>query len=338
MPFRLTNVPATFQTIINNILREHLDKFIIVYLDDILIYSETFEEYRKHVHTVLQALERANLLVEPKKCEFHKQTVRFLGYEISPGQVYIDPAKIQTIKEWTELKTVKEIRAFLSFANFYHKFITRYRGIATLLTDLTKKDKTFTWGTKEQIAFNTLKERLLKEPVLYTANPKVLYEVETDTSDYTLSGQLGQRDKKRKLHPVAFYSLKLKGPELNYAIYDKEFIAIIEAFKKWKHYLMGTKHKIKVYIDHKNFTIFTTTKELNKKQIRWYEFLSEFDFEIIYRKGSENGRVDALSRREDLKPTESTPTTVMLKTNEKNHLKMGTKHLNTTWVVKPDDT
>ena len=230
------------------------------------------------------------------------------------------------------------MRTFLNFANFYRKFIAGYGGIATLLTDLTKKDKTFTWGTKEQTAFDTLKERLLKEPVLYTANPEVPYEVETDASDYALGGQLGQRDKEGKLHPVAFYSLKLKGPELNYAIHDKELMAIIEAFKEWKHYLMGTKHKIKVYTDHKNLTTFTTTKELNKRQIRWYEFLSEFDFEIIYRKGSENGRADALSRREDLKPTEPAPTTVMLKTNEKGHLEMGTRHLDATWVVKPDDT
>jgi hypothetical protein len=109
MPFGLTNVPAIFQTIINDMLQEHLDKFVVVYLDNILIYSEILEEYRKHVHTVLQALERANLLVELKKCEFHKQTVRFLGYEISLGQVRIDPAKIQTIKEWIEPKMVKEV-------------------------------------------------------------------------------------------------------------------------------------------------------------------------------------------------------------------------------------
>jgi hypothetical protein len=230
------------------------------------------------------------------------------------------------------------VRAFLGFANFYCKFIAGYGGIAMPLTDLTKKDKIFIWGTKEQTAFDTLKERLLKEPVLYTANPEVSYEVETDASDYVFGGQLGQRDKEGKLHPVAFYSLKLKGPELNYAIYDKELMVIIEVFKEWKYYLIGIKHKIKVYTDYKNLTTFTIMKELNKRQIRWYEFLSEFDFEIIYRKGSENGRADALSRREDLKPTEPAPTTVMLKTNEKGYLEMGTRYLDAIWVVKPDDT
>jgi hypothetical protein len=175
-----------------------------------------------------------------------------------------------------------------------------------------------------------LKERLLKELVLYIVNLEVPYEVEIDASDYALGGQLEQRDKEGKLHPVAFYFLKLKGPELNYVIYDKKLIIIIEAFKEWKHYLMRTKHKIKVYMDYKNFTTFIITKELNKRQIRWYEFLSEFDFEIIYRKGSENGRADVLSRREDLKPIKPTPTTMMLKTNEKGHLKMRTRYLNAT--------
>ena len=120
-------------------------------------------------------------------------------------------------------------------------------------------------------------------------DPERPFEVETDASDYALGGQLGQRDDERRLHPVAFFSKKLNGPELNYQINDKELMAIIEAFKKWKHYLSGTNHQVKVYTDHKNLTYFTTTKELNKRQTRWSEFLSEFNFRIIYRKGKENG-------------------------------------------------
>ena len=131
------------------------------------------------------------------------------------------------------------------------------------------------------------------------ADPTKPFEVETDASDYALGGQLSQADENGKMHPVAFFSKKLSGPQLNYQIHDKELMAIIEAFHEWKHYLSGTTYQIKVYTDHKNLASFTTKKELNKRQIRWMEFLSEFHFVIIYRKGNENGRADAFSRRPD---------------------------------------
>ena len=177
---------------------------------------------------------------------------------------------------------------------------------------------------------------ILEEPILATADPEKPFEVETDASDYALGGQLGQRDDEGRLHPVAFYSKKLNGPELNYAIHDKELMAIIEAFREWKHYLSGTTAKVKVYTDHKNLTSFTTTKDLNKRQIRWYEFLSEFNFEIIYRKGSENGRADALSRREDLKSPQEVQRAAILRTSDQGTLELGTRQIDATWQVKPD--
>lgn len=337
MPFGLTNAPATFQTMIDHILRR-FDKFVVVYLDDILIFSPTLEEHKKHVHTVLQELEKQNLLVEADKCEFHTQKVIFLGYEISPGQIRMDPAKIQTIREWPAPTKVKEVQSFLGFCNFYRRFIKNYGGLAIPLTDLTKKETEFRWTETEQKAFDKLKQCMLTEPILLIPDPDKPFEVETDASEFALGGQLGQRDAEGRLHPVAFYSKKLHGPELNYGIHDKELMAIIEAFKEWKHYLSGTTHEVKVYTDHKNLTSFTTSKELNKRQIRWYEFLCEFNFEIIYRKGSENGRADALSRREDLRSEEPVHDTVLLRTNEAGHLTLGTKELSATWTVEPDQT
>ncbi|KAI1855989.1 uncharacterized protein JN550_013918, partial [Neoarthrinium moseri] len=140
--------------------------------------------------------------------------------------------------------------------------------IGTPLTNLTKKDLPFRWTEVEQTAFDTLKKRITDEPVLKMADPDKPFEVETDASDYAIGGQLSQRDDNNKLHPVAFFSKKLNGPELNYQIHDKELMAVIEAFREWRHYLSGTTHKVKVYTDHKNLTSFLTNKELNKRQIR----------------------------------------------------------------------
>jgi transposase InsO family protein/murein DD-endopeptidase MepM/ murein hydrolase activator NlpD len=299
MPFGLTNAPATFQAMINHVLREYLDVFVIAYLDDILIYSKTLENHKEHVHKVLQTLQDAKLLVEPEKSKFHTQEVDYLGYTIRPGEIRMQASKIEAIRDWPSPTNLKEVRGFLGFVNFYRQFIKDYSKIAKPLTDLTKTTETFQWNDKAQEAFEEIRQRVISEPILVEADPDKEYEVETDASDYALGGQLGQRDAEGKLHPIAFFSKKLSGPEVNYGIPDKELMAIIEAFKEWQHYLIGAKHQVRVFTDHKNLTSFTTTKELNKRQIRWAEFLSQFDIRITYRKGSENGRADALSRRLD---------------------------------------
>jgi hypothetical protein len=140
MPFGLTNAPATFQRMINEVLKEYIDNFVIVYLDDILIYSNTLEEHEQHVHQVLETLQAANLLVEPEKCQFHVQEVNFLGHIISPGQIKMDPAKVAAIKEWKVPESVKEVQSFLSLANYYRRFIRNYSKTAAPLTDLIRKD------------------------------------------------------------------------------------------------------------------------------------------------------------------------------------------------------
>ncbi|KAM4062066.1 reverse transcriptase (RNA-dependent DNA polymerase) [Hirsutella rhossiliensis] len=299
MPFGLTNAPATFQRMINNVLREHLDIFVVVYLDDILIFSDTLEEHKEHVHKVLRALQNAKLLVEPEKSKFHTQEVDFLGHTISPGEIRMQQDKINSVKEWPTPKNVKDVQSFLGFANYYRRFIKDFGKIATPLHDLTKKEKEFTWDDKANEAFRCIKTTITQEPVLTTFDPERQIELETDASDFALGAQIGQKDDEGRLRPIAFYSKKLHGAELNYPIYDKEFLAIIQAFKEFRHYLLGSKHKIKVYTDHKNISHFATTQQLNGRQIRWAECLSEFDYEIIHRKGTENGRADALSRRSD---------------------------------------
>jgi hypothetical protein len=213
----------------------------------------------------------------------------------------MEDSKIEAIRDWPEPTNVKDVRAFLGFVNFYRRMIAGFGSIASPLTDLTKKDIPFQWNDKQREAFQKLKERVLSKPILRLPDPDKPFEVETDASDFALGGQLGQRDEQDMIHPVAFFSKKLHGSELNYQIHDKELMAIIVAFKEWKPYLSGTKHPVKVYTDHKNLTYFTTTKELNQRQTRWAEFLSEFNFKIIYTRGSENGRADALSKRSEHK-------------------------------------
>ncbi|KAL0937059.1 reverse transcriptase domain protein [Colletotrichum truncatum] len=313
MPFGLTNAPATFQTMINQVLREYLDKSVVVYLDDILIFSKTLEEHKKHVHEILKALEQAKLLVEPEKSLFHKQEVEFLGFTITPGVIKMSPNKIKAVQEWPTPENPKDILSFLGFVNFYRKFLKDYSKTILPLTELTKKNAPWEWTDKQQKAFQEVKDKVTSEPVIQIPNPEKPFELETDASNEAEGAQLGQRDENGVLHPCGFFSRKFQGPELNYQIHDKELMAIIDAFKEWRPQLSGTKYEVKVYTDHKNLAHFTTSKELNKRQIRWSEFLSEFNFRIIYRKGSENGRADALSRRPDYKDEVPEETQVILK-------------------------
>ncbi|KAF5020439.1 hypothetical protein F66182_7518 [Fusarium sp. NRRL 66182] len=299
MPFRLTNAPATFQQIINNVLQQYLDVFAVYYLDDILIFSNTEKQHKEHVHKVLQALQDANLLVEPEKSHFHVKEVDFLGHTISPGEVRMDRKKIAAVKDWPIPTNVKEVQSFLGFANYYRRFIKNFSKLANPLTEFTKKGKEFKWNERAQEAFEQIQDAILSEPVLVIFNPNREVELETDASDFALGGQIRQRDDNGKLHPIAFYSHKLHGAELNYPIYDKEFLAIFNCFKEFRQYLIGSNYQIKVYTDHQNISHFLTTQELNQRQLRYAKYLCEFDFVIIHCKGSDNRQADAISRRPD---------------------------------------
>lgn len=329
MPFGLTNAPAAFQRMITNVLREYLDIFVVCYLDDILIFSKNEEEHTEHVHKTLQALEDANLLVEPAKSKFHAQEVTFLGHEISPGEIRMDRRKLSAIRNWKEPKNVKEVQSFLGFANYYRKFLKNFGKIATPLTNLTRKDATFTWEENAQQAFDEIKDLILSEPVLKMFDPTRPVELETDSSDFALGAQIGQRDDEGRLHPVAFYSHKLHGAELNYPIYDKEFLAIVNAFKEFRHYLRGSQHRVTVYTDHKNISHFAKTQELSRRQLRYAEELSGFDYIIIHRKGSENGRADAISRRPDLDTGKTQIKEQLLHFTPDGHLEQ--KYIAATW-------
>ena len=211
----------------------------------------------------------------------------------------MDPEKIQSVVKWPVPKNVKEVQSFLGFMNFYKKFTKKYSKIAAPLTELTKKDQKFKWSTKAQKAFDKLKKRFTSQPILMSFDPEKPIMLEMDASDKAIGACISQPDDMGRLRPVAFYSQKFLNAKINYEIHDKELLAIVDAFKQWRVYLKGPKYEVQVYSDHKNLLYFTTTKVLNRRQVYWSEELSQYNFRIHYQKGSENTKVDALSRQAD---------------------------------------
>ncbi|KAI0996661.1 Transposon Ty3-I Gag-Pol polyprotein [Podosphaera aphanis] len=285
MPFGLTNAPATFQHFVNDCLRDYLDIFCTAFADDILIYSNTLEEHKGHVVKVLKALKKNNVFLKPEKCEFHTQSTTYLGLIIEPNGIRMDPKKLEAVSEWTKPGNVKDVQAFLGFANFYRRFIFGFSKLAAPLTKLTRKDSPFLWTQEAQSAFDALKMAFTTAPILAHFNPEKIIVVETDASDYVSAGILSQYDDAQKLRPVAYFSKKHSPAECNNEIYDKELLAIIRAFEEWRPELEGTAHPICVISDHKNLEYFMTTKQLNQRQARWAEYLSRFNFVIKYRPG-----------------------------------------------------
>lgn len=304
MPFGLTNAPATFQHFINDCLRDYLDVFCTAYLDDILIYSNSLKEHQTHVSKVLQALQDSGVLLKPEKCEFHTQSTKYLGLIIEPGGIKMDPKKVDAVRNWKSPKTLKDVQAFLGFANFYRRFIRGFSALAFPLYKLTRKNTPFSWDTQAEKAFESLKISFTSAPILAHFDPQKRIVVETDASDYVAAGILSQYDPDGLLRPVAYFSKKHSPAECNYEIYDKELLAIIRAFEEWRPELEGATHPISVISDHKNLEYFMSTKQLNRRQARWAEYLSRFNFIIKYRAGNKGGKPDALTRRSEDMPDE----------------------------------
>ena len=297
MPIGLTNALADFQHFINDVLYPFLDAFCTAYLDDILIYSETLEEYQAHVKKVLEALSKVGLHLKPEKCEFHKTEVKYLGLIISADGVKMDPKKVRAVVEWDSPKNLHDLCAFLGFSNFYRRFILGYSEVVSLMIKLTKKDIKFTWNVECEAAFQQLKHKFVSEPIVMHFDAEKEIIVETDASDYVSAGIISQYDNNGVLHPVAYFSKKYSPAECNYEIYDKELIAIIRCFEEWRPELESTPHPIRVLSDYKNLEYFMSTKLLSRRQARWSEFLSRFNFKIVYRPGKAGAKPDALTRR-----------------------------------------
>jgi len=302
MPFGLTNAPATFQRFMNNVFSNLLDVCIVVYLDDILIYSDDITQHQSHVKEVLKRLRKLGLYAKAEKCKFHLDTIEYLGYVLSPSGLTMSDAKVKTIQEWPEPKKIKDIQSFLEFANFYRCFCFNYSDIVILLTHLTRKNTPWNFDDKYRVAFNTLKQAFTSTPILMHWVLDAQLVVETDTLDYALTAILSIMTKDNEIHFIAFHSQTFSALELNYNVHDKELLAIFEAFKIWRHYLEGSASPIDIVTDHKNLEYFSTTKILIRQQARWSEYLSQFNLVICFHSGHLGTKPDALTRQWDIYP------------------------------------
>ena len=302
MPFGLANAPSVFQALVNDVLREMLEKFVFVYLDDILIFSPNLSEHKVHVRQVLQALLKARLFVKAEKCSFHVKSISFLGFIVAEGTVQMDPEKVSAVRNWPTPQSIKEVQRFLGFANFYRRFIKNFSTVAAPIISLTKKvnGARFLWTAKAETAFRELKSRFTSKPILVTPNPSLPFVVEVDASEVGVGAILSQRaSHDNKLHPCAYFSRSLSPAERNYDIGDRELLAVKLALEEWRHWLEGAEHPFMVWTDHKNLEYIQQAKRRNSRQARWALFFGRFRFTLTYRPGSKNGKPDALSRIHD---------------------------------------
>lgn len=308
MPFGLTNAPAVFQNLINDVLGDMINRFVFVYLDDILVFSKSETDHIDHVRQVLLRLLQNQLYVKAEKCEFHAKTTSFLGIIISEGRVEMDPVKVKAVLDWPRPTTRKDLQRFLGFSNFYRRFIRNYSKIASPLHALTSCKRTFSWNERAEAAFQELKHRFTSAPVLTTPDPARQFIVEVDASNEGLGAVLSQRSRDdNKVHPCAYFSRRLTSSERNYDVGDRELLAVKEALQEWRHWLEGAEIPFFVYTDHKNLEYLRTAKRVNPRQARWALFFNRFTFSLSYRPGSKNTKADALSRRDDCTPVTLTP-------------------------------
>ena len=230
MPFGLANAPATFQNMMNGIFRDMIDLGVVIYEDDIVIYSENEEDYVALVKRVLERLQELQLAIAPDKCEWHRSRVNFLGYIISPDCVEMDQEKIRTGVEWEAPDSIKGVQSFLGFANIYQRSIEGYSKLSRPLTDLTKKSEKFFWSDECGRAFEELKQRFTSAPILRHYDPELPCIIECDASDFAIGAVLSHEFEGR-LHPVAFHSRTMNKHKINYEIHDKELLAITAVFK-----------------------------------------------------------------------------------------------------------
>lgn len=290
LPLRLTNAPATFMCLMNTVFHQYLDKFVLIFIDDILIYSQNIKEHEELLRLVLQTLWEHQLYGKFSKCDFYKEQIQYLGHIITKEGIAVDPEKIKTIMEWPTPKDVADIRSFMGLAGYYRRFVEGFSRVAYPITSLQKKGKIFKWTAECQWIFEQRKYLLATAPVLSIADPEKDYVVCTDASKEGVGGVLMQEGK-----VIAYESRKLKEHEQKYSAYDLELTAVVHALKSVAPLFGG--RIFLLMTDHHSLTSYFSQPTLNARQARWVDFLGGFDFEIKHLKGKENRVADALSRK-----------------------------------------
>ncbi|KAD7479676.1 hypothetical protein E3N88_02812 [Mikania micrantha] len=281
MPFGLTNAPAVFMDLMNRVFHDFLDKFVIVFIDDILVYSKSKEDHEEHLRTVLEILRQKKLYAKFSKCDFWLDKVAFLGHVISAEGIMMDLSKVEAITKWPTPTSVTEIRSFLGLAGYYRRFVEGFSKIVLPLTQLLRKGIKYSWNDEREKSFQELKKRLVSAPILSLPSGTGGYQIYSDTSKKGLGCVLMQHGK-----VIAYASRQLKPYEVNYPTHDLELAAVIFALKIWRHYLYGD--SCDIFTDHKSLKYIFTQKELNMRQRRWLELLKDYDANIQYHPGKAN--------------------------------------------------
>ncbi|MFS7973284.1 putative nucleotidyltransferase, Ribonuclease H [Helianthus anomalus] len=292
MPFGLSNAPRTFMRLMNHVFWELIGKCVVVYFDDILIFSKTVEQHQQHLNQVFGVLRAQKLYGNKAKCHFFASEVLFLGYLISGSGIRMDKSKVEAITSWPIPKTLHEVRSFHGLASFYRHFIRNFSSIVAPITDCLKGTP-FTWTTAATATFEDLKKRVTQAPVLALPNFQIMFQVECDASGFGIGGVLSQENR-----PIAFFSEKLNEARQKYSTYDKEFYAIIRSLEYWRHYLLPSEFVL--YSDHQALRFINGQNKLNSRHAKWVEYLQDFSFVIRHKSGASNTVADALSRRRSL--------------------------------------
>ncbi|GMJ03878.1 hypothetical protein HRI_004057000 [Hibiscus trionum] len=289
MPFGLTNAPATFQALMTDLFGPFLRRFVLVFFDDILIYSASWPDHITHLTTVLDLLKANKLFAKQSKCFFGQQQVDYLGHIISAKRVSTDPLKVEAMSDWPLPKTLKALRGFLGLTGYYRRFIRHYGGISRLLTALLKKDN-FTWTPEAKLAFAELKHAMCTAPVLALPDFTKPFYLETDASSKEIGAVLTQGGR-----PIAYLSKALNPKDVDLSVYEREYLAILMAVTKWRHYLEGGPFVITT--DHEPLKNLLEQKLTTAIQKKGLTKLLGLDYVIKYRKRKSNMAADALSRK-----------------------------------------
>ncbi|CAM5074953.1 unnamed protein product [Natator depressus] len=296
LPFGLKGAPATFQRLVDQLLRG-MESFAVVYIDDICVFSQTWEDHVSQVRQVLDRLQGAGLTVKAEKCKVGMAEVSYLGHRVGSGRLKPEPAKVEVIRDWPAPHTKKQVQAFIGMAGYYRRFVPHFSTVATPITELWKKGKPDKVVCTEQCqeAFWELKEALVSGPVLANPDFDKPFVVFTDASDTGLGVVLMQEDEKGERHPIVYLSKKFLPREQHYAAIEKECLAIVWALKNLEPYLFG--RHFTMYTDHSPLTWLHQMKGANAKLLRWSLLLKDYDMDVVHMKGSANLIADALSRR-----------------------------------------
>ena len=295
MTFRLSGAPSTFQQMMDSLIKDKHD-FAAAYLDDLILFSNTWEDHMQHFRTILQQLCRANLTVKPHKCQFGMAECVYLGHMVGRGVVRPELSKVEAIQAFSQPATKKQVRAFLGITGYYRKFIPNYSALAAPLTDLIKKNKPtkVTWTSDCEPAFQALKTYLCTSPVLHSPNFTRPFILQTDASDRGVGALLSQPSTDNDLHPVAYFSKKLLPREERYLTIEKECLAVKLGVEAFRFYLMGCTYTVQT--DHRALLWLDRLKDTNSRLTRWCLILQQCQFTVTHWPGNTNGNADALSR------------------------------------------